>query len=82
VVVGAGESFGASGTGRVTIQSCLSNGGSALICQLLVLWARRGAYLNLDGKIFPAHRYICAFGEISPGLPWNLANCARFPLYY
>lgn len=54
-----------AGSGRVTIQSCRSKGGSVL---------------NVEGKIFPAQRCIRALGDNSPGLPSNLANWACSPL--
>lgn len=52
-------------TGRVTIQSCRSNGGSVL---------------NLDGNIAPAQRWNLALGESSPGRPWNRSSWAYSPL--
>lgn len=53
------------GSGRVTIQSCLSKGGSVL---------------NQDGNILPAQRCKRALGDRSPGLPSNRANWACSPL--
>ena len=64
-------------TGLVTIQSWRSNGGSVLRDSQyhhLGVWCTRKTYLNLEGNSLPAQRCILAFGESSPGRPWNLSN--------
>lgn len=53
--------FPVAGIGRVTIQSCRSNGGSVL---------------NFEGNKDPAQRWNRAFGDSVPGRPWNRDNCA------
>lgn len=65
----------------MTIQSWRSNGGVVLRpIQYERRRKRHDTHLNFDGKSFPAHRCNLAFGDSSPGLPWNLANCAISPL--